>query len=102
MEGRVGHQVEKGCRSGDRPKVLPDVKFGTLDIKSQTVGATIAADLNQTLDYDQGLSPLGPNRLLPGPARDVLANLFFDGSESPASAVFIACLTRTTEPDGFF
>ena len=84
--------------------------IGGIAIKNQTVGAAIAADLNQTLDFDQlpmdglmGLSSLGlPNRMLPGPTRSVLDNLFFDRSESPASAVFTASLTRTTEPDGFF
>jgi hypothetical protein len=83
--------------------------IGGLTIKNQTIGAAVAADVNGTLDYDQlpmdgimGLSLLGNNRMLPGPARDVLANLFFDGPESPASGVFTASLTRTTEPDGFF
>jgi len=49
-----------------------------------------------------GLSPLGPNRMLPSPTRDVLANLVFGTSENPAAAIFTASLTRTTEPDGFF
>ena len=83
--------------------------IGGIEIKNQTVGAAIAADVNNTLRYDSlpmdgimGLTPSAPNRMVPGPARDVMTNLFFGSSERPTASLFTACLTRTTEPDGFF